>query len=64
MSPEDSDHKRTIWIAAFAAYVIELCPGAPKDRVAGVAANLYARLGEHHPIEVAEAEWGYMGLGE
>lgn len=56
--PEDA------WVDAFVAYVVGLRPDLLSSRVSAAGASLYARFGEFDPGEVAEAEWGYMGLGE
>ncbi|MEO8523175.1 MAG: hypothetical protein ABI460_00510 [Caldimonas sp.] len=53
---------RSRWIEAFVDHVASEMPDAPMHRLAANAARLFACLGQFDPVDVAEAEWGYLGL--
>jgi len=52
------------WIDAFLLYVVKEVPRAPLDRLMSAAAALCARFGDYDPVEVAEAEWTVLPLGD
>ena len=59
---EGSNEERAAWIAAFTSYVARLRPQASPVLIARAASELHHRLGQFHPVDVAEAEWNDMPL--
>ncbi|MEO8523313.1 MAG: hypothetical protein ABI460_01205 [Caldimonas sp.] len=59
---ESPARDRGVWVNAFVAYLLEQSPLAPARRVVEAAHDLYTRLGEFDPIDVAEAEWNELPI--
>jgi hypothetical protein len=61
---EGSNEERAMWIEEFTSYVVTQRPRAVRALVDSAAADLHARVGSFDPIDVAEAEWHEMDLGD
>ena len=53
---------RESWIGEFVAYVAKAAPSASGPDITEAAGELYGRLGQFAPIDVAEADWDYLPL--
>lgn len=52
------------WIDAFVLHVVKEVPRAPLDKLTAAAGVLCAQFGDYDAVQVAEAEWNHLPLGD